>query len=332
MEADNPPRKAEPEGQGIARRLHSAARFKKQLHVEGDRRAPEFADRGGEGEGGRFGGEAREGAPGAAHGQGHRQTQGIPRQSPRLRGERGDMRREELLLQDGQGRHRDVPEGGLLFRPREQHARRLQRSAHGQQGFDRRLLRRPGAQRLLRIHTGDRGFSRKLRILPQEAVRRRGLRVAFKLPVPERARHRELRKIRHVEAGRVRQKLRLLQVRRRPPIGLPQRQNSEGGKLLQRQAPQGQKQQILHRRQLPQVQIQSAVLRSGQKQEGVRQGFRSQRGTVSVQERGQGEPPVGKGHRDEGQQKLASRRRVRGHQAGHGLRKDKEEGAGKGIR
>jgi|GEM_PF-6309260 len=47
------------------------------------------------------------------------------------------------------------------------------------------LSHRPGAQRLLRIHTDDQGFSRKLRILPQEAVCRRGLRVAFKLSIPE---------------------------------------------------------------------------------------------------------------------------------------------------
>lgn len=150
MEADDLPRKAERKGQGIARRLHSVARFKKQLHVEGDRRAPEFADRGGGGEGGRFGGgKAGKGPCHGAYPQGHQQTQGIPRQGARLRGEGGDVRREELLLQDGQRRHRDVLERGLLFRIGEQHACRIQRSAHGQQGDNRRLLRRAGTQRFL---------------------------------------------------------------------------------------------------------------------------------------------------------------------------------------
>lgn len=73
------------------------------------------------------------------------------------------------------------------------------------------------------------------------------------------------------------------------------------------------------------MQIQGALLYADQKQEGVRQGFRNERGNVSVQARGQGEPPVDKWHRDESQQKLASRRNFWDYQARYGLRKNKEE-------
>lgn len=142
------------------------------------------------------------------------------------------MRREELLLQDGQRRHRDVLERGLLFRIGEQHACRIQRSAHGQQGDNRRLLRRAGTQRFLRIHTDHRVFLQKQRLLSQKAVRRCRVRIAFKLPVPEGAWHREFRQIWHVEARHVWKQLRLLQIQCRPPIGLPERQGREGGKLL----------------------------------------------------------------------------------------------------
>lgn len=73
------------------------------------------------------------------------------------------------------------------------------------------------------------------------------------------------------------------------------------------------------------MQIQGALLYADQKQEGVRQGFRNEQGNVSVQARGQGEPPVDKWHRDESQQKLASRRNFWDYQARYGLRKNKEE-------